>query len=1160
MKRHIIGSAIATAVGLVLLWPHTADAQRYKRESTIKRIDVKQTDKTKKLEAKPKEQQNQPTLSADDLIELQGKVREIRQEQIQQFALLIEDTDPDDPERPDLLFRLAELYAQQQRYWRFRAMELFAAIEKAKTPKEKSDLRKKQKEYQDASKKALLSAVKVYKAIADEPRYRNYPRMDEALFYYAYTLQNAKYEKESRQVFHKLIKDYPNSKYIPDAYLAFADYYFAQNSLANAEQFYDKVLQFPESRVYNFALYKKGWVYLNLSRPQDALDTFFKVSQRTNGSEKEAVLNRAAKKDFVRAYAEVGVPQKAYKSFERVDKAYAFEMLQILGDIYLEQGKADRAIYTFRELISLQPKHERVCEWQYNVVHAMLTEGDRDQKVREVENLVKLYVAYKDKKILPQTNLEECGDNAEAVNSELAKIWHNEAMKTLDFATLADVDRLYQLYLTNFPDSPEHAEMQYYYAELMWSRAENEKDQSKATTLWEQAAVAFTDVVKTKKLKGKMLKEAAYASVLGWKNALAVDPATRTPPPPSEEDLAKLPPPQEIPAREQKMIEAFDIYIEYVKDPKDDELVMMKFLKARIYWRYNQFDTAIPMFEDIVQNHLEHETGEWAANLLLDTLNRAQRHEEMLRWVEVLSEKKQFLEDKEDLSERLSQLKRQSMRKVAEQLEKDAKGSGDFSKYVDCGDQYLNVFNDNPEAKDADEILYNAGVCYEQGRSIGAAILMFEQLSKLFPESKQTQKALGRLGHNYGQVAYYRQAATKLEEYARRFGGEDDAYKALWDAVFYRKGIGDDDEAIKDTEFFIRQYGKKKVREAAEAMWSMTAIYEKRGNDEEVIDHLRHYLKVYGKQGGVDRQIIAHTKIGLLLWQQSCPVKGVNGACIKVKRERSIATREKRDKKKKRRQQSSLPTQCGPESKIKLTIVERDPRKVRAAQKEFQEAIKLFGNGKALQKVSGEGTEQAVRTALMIKYLAGAKFYLAEEEYEAFLNINFPKGLDFDPRNARKQKESLKEFQNWFKEKQNLAVKATKMYDEVKEIKGGGAHYAIAAAARMGQISQNFSDALFTAEIPTNVRTGEFAEDKVDAYCDELTTAAEPLETRSVEAFGFCLGLSTKLNWFNEWSQLCEKELGQIRPQEYPTASELRAASENFAPVMTTEPAIVKLD
>jgi hypothetical protein len=109
-------------------------------------------------------------------------------------------------------------------------------------------------------------------------------------------------------------------------------------------------------------------------------------------------------------------------------------------------------------------------------------------------------------------------------------------------------------------------------------------------------------------------------------------------------------------------------------------------------------------------------------------------------------------------------------------------------------------------------------------------------------------------------------------------------------------------------------------------------------------------------------------------------------------------------------------------------------------------------------------------------------------------------------------------------------------------------------------VSQNFSDALFTAEIPKDVRTGAYAEDKVDAYCDALTTQAEPLEKISVDAFGFCLGLSTKLNWFNEWSRLCEKELGQIRPQDYPTASEIRAEPNNIATVITTEKPTLKLE
>jgi hypothetical protein len=62
-----------------------------------------------------------------------------------------------------------------------------------------------------------------------------------------------------------------------------------------------------------------------------------------------------------------------------------------------------------------------------------------------------------------------------------------------------------------------------------------------------------------------------------------------------------------------------------------------------------------------------------------------------------------------------------------------------------------------------------------------------------------------------------------------------------------------------------------------------------------------------------------------------------------------------------------------------------------------------------------------------------------------------------------------------------------------------------------------------------------------DAYCDQMTDTAEPLETKAIEGLGTCLNKSSELSWFNEWSQLCEGELNQIKPSEYPLAAEIRA-------------------
>jgi TolA-binding protein len=991
--------------------------------------------------------------------------------------------------------------------------------------------------------------VKTYNALTKNDAFRNYPKMDMALFYYGYTLQGAKYLPEARKVFDQLLKNYPQSKFVPEAHLAFADYHFEQGQLAEAESRYKMVLKFPRSSAYWYAMYKMGWIHLNLTRFLEALDTFSQVANATKNDKKQETLHRAAKKDFVRAYSEIGKADKAYVSFQRIDSKGAFSMLEILADLYLGQGKSDKAIYTFQELMKLQPKSKNVCLWQYNVAHAMMSMpgANNADKVKEIENLNKLYGALKGTKTLPAAEAQECHDNAAAMSGELARAYHSESAKTKNAETLAYAEKLYKVYLDVFTDAPDYAETQYFYAELIWSRAENEKNARLQTELWENAAVAFADVVKGGKLDAKRTKEAAYASVLGWKNALNVDPRVKNQADKVDDvdkEYDKVPQPKPIPPREEKMLAAFDIYINYIKDPKDDELVGMKFLKANIYRRYNQFDKATPLFEDILDKHREHETAEYSANLLLDTYNRTQQYDKMLALAEKLGKDAKFLDGKDDLKGVLADIKAKSMRKKAELIEKQAKDTKDFSKYIQCGQAYLDIYNADPENKQNNEVLFNAGYCFMQGRSIGAAIQAYTLLQKYYPNSPQSKMALMAIGKAYGDIAFYDRSAEKLEEYAKKYAGEKDAYNAMSDAVFYRKGIGDDAKAIENTKYFIKTFGKKNQKEAANAAFSLTSVYEKQGDKDQVIKHLRDYIRTYGSKGGDDRLVIAHAKIGQILWEQSCPVKQVDGSCVKIVRERAINL-----KKRKRAKGSDQPTQCGPDSKIKLTVVKRDERKMKEALQAFSAAAKAF------EKAGGKtgGDEGGARY-----YYGLAKVAEADKDFEAYLALNFPSNLNFDPQNKAIAAKSLKRFNDWVAEKTKVGGSATKKYEGVLGVKD--AANSITAAARMGQISQNFSDALFTAEIPKDVRSGEFADEKVEAFCDKMTEVAEPLEARSLEAYGVCLNKSTELGWFSEWSKMCERELGQIKPEDYPTASELRAEPTMVAPVISVEPPVQRLD
>lgn len=1129
-----ITASLAALVATALALPAGAQSTaKYKRSGARVDVKVKQTELTRGIKAKTTSKSEfVPEVTADQFMNIQGQVKLIRGQQIAEYRRLIEETSPDDPELPDLLFRLAEQYAQQQRYWRFRFMEMYGKIEKAPRA-QRASLTSRQNGYQKEEQKYLTEAIKIYALIANNPKFKNYARMDEALFYYAYTLQGAKRVDLARKVYQQLIQNYPNSKFIPFAFLAFADYFFETNSLAQAEKFYDKVLEFPTSPVYAYALYKKGWVYLNLDRPQDALETFYDVTQKTRDKERYEILNRASKKDFVRAYAEVGRPQKAYQAFERVDKSYAFNMLKILATIYLDQGKAEKTIYVHRELIQRAPKDQQVCEWEYNVVQAMITAGDNKQKADEIELLDKLYVKYRDRKILKGTALQECHDNAEGITYEMAGLWHQEVMKTLNFDTLAYVERLYETFLESFPDSEHHDEVQYYFSECLWLRAENEQNPRLATERWEKAAIAFTDVVKQGKVDAKLRKESAYAAVLGWKNALAVDPRTQTP----ETDLSKLeeqraPAPKPITDREQKMIAAFDIYIKYIKDPNDQELVMMKFLKARILWTHDHLDEALPSFREIVETYPRHEAAGYSAAIIRDSLIRMHRYQELGEFVTTLLARSEFWEDRDELKEIFLKDQGKVQRRVAEDLEKGG-------KKLACGQSYESLYNTNPDGPNMDEVLFNAGVCYEDAKSIGKAIQMYEVLNQRFPKSVHAQKALGRAGNAYAAIAFYDRSAGKYEQFAKKYGGEKDAPSALQNAVTYRKGIGDDKAAIADIEFFVKQYKNKMKKDSADALWGLVGIYEKQGNQEALVKALERYLKEMGGKGGRDRVVAAHARIGQILWEQSCRNKGVDGACIKVERERAVRRRGKR------RRGTVLPDRCGEASKIKLTVIERDKKKAAQARGHFRQAISEYGKGAS--------SDDPARQAFAINMYAMSRFYLAEEQFENFLAVEFPEKLDFSERNAKKKADSEKRFTKFLAEKEKQGSRANDAYKGVRAVRGGGAAWAIAASARIGQISQNAADALYTAEVPRDVRSGPYAEDSWDAYCDTLTTAAGPLEERSVAGFRSCLETSTSLNWFNKWSKLCERELGQIRPQDFPTASELHADPSSVAAITDTQ-------
>ncbi len=64
-----------------------------------------------------------PAVTADDILRIEEGNQPVRREQEALLVQLARETPETDPEKPDILFRLAELYAHQLRFWRIKATE-----------------------------------------------------------------------------------------------------------------------------------------------------------------------------------------------------------------------------------------------------------------------------------------------------------------------------------------------------------------------------------------------------------------------------------------------------------------------------------------------------------------------------------------------------------------------------------------------------------------------------------------------------------------------------------------------------------------------------------------------------------------------------------------------------------------------------------------------------------------------------------------------------------------------------------------------------------------------------------------------------------------------------------------------------------------------------
>ncbi len=1083
----------------------------------------------------------------------QARALNLLQREVQVLERLVGRTRAGDPRGADYLLRLAETYFELQTYYNTAARELDQPLFEARQSKNAGrvqQIRQQQQQAEQQLNRFREEAIRTYARLVRD--YPNYGRMDEVLFSLAFGLEEMRQYQRARQVYHRLIKGYPQSRFIPHAYLSFAEFYFGEGDMRAAQQFYNKVTEIPPDRnpVYGYALYKQAWALYNLEDFRGALTQFVRVVEfaTQNPDARDAAnLARQSRRELVLPYSRVGRPNQALEFFRRyaTNEDQALEMLERLAELYFDTGNWPQTIEVYHRLIAERPQGDRVCYYQSRVTNAVISSRPKDDQVREVRRLVDLYGTFTAAQH-PTEAINECKQATASVLVYLATAWHREAIGTDDQPgtndrnTMRAAAALYRLVTERFPDMEEMEfpdidrrdwptlyRISYFYAELLW-RMED----------WATCGPAFDRVVELNP-QGEFTQDAAYAAVLcynslyqqeyqsrerqtregqadgGGRGGRGGRRGGRRPQQEAAPTGAAQYAPRELNQTENGMLNAFSRFVCYVAD--SEELPTIKYRRARIFYESNRYEEAALLFRDIAWNHRDSDLAEYAANLYLDSLNilgtqwqRSQCIADIRESIDPLAgfycSTPAQRDAHPDLCQVVEQLRCDTLRLTAEAAQRER-------RFTDAAQTYVTIAREHRECGRLDEVLYNAALNYEAARLLGRAIRVRTILITNFPESQLARRAIYLVGANYHALAIYNQAAEWYERFARQFPGEDGsacteeqrstntcpiAHDALQNAVFFRLGLGQVDEALEDARLFERNYRTRMPRETSQVIFSLGSIYERANDWNRVFSHYNSWLRTYGRRGLPHEVIRANVQMGRAQWEL-----------------------ERRD----------------------------DARRhFEAATREWQRDA-----GERISQLEGASDEDRALYLVRAKDATSeALFYLAETQYAAFRAIRFPRftgGRSLE----RVQRWAERDFAQWLNEKRAALVRAEEAYNLIAQLEVP--QWRIAAAARVGEMYRSFMEQIREAPIPEEIENDD---ELYGIYVDALEGAARPLQQTAMERFESCLNTATQVRWFNQYSQQCERELNALDAARFPMAAELRGEA-NYVERQLARPGAVSL-
>lgn len=773
-----IGLGSFVAPGLV----DEADAQSSRQEEKKRQVlDYKQYEREKNREAYG-ELANQK-----------------RQEAITQLKKILAEQQLPPDTKAEMLMRLAELYWEQSKYeYNVEMVTFDEEYEKWFELAEAQQKKTKEPAVETTRSSAFTrKAIENYRIILQN--YPNYGRVDEALFFLAFSLNDIGEAQDSLAMYIKLVKSYPKSDFVPDSYNAIGEYYFNNNNAFKALQAYKRAANFPDSKIYTFALYKMAWCYYNVGEFGEAIDTMKELVAESdrrleaNPEELGISLKEEALRDLVLFFSEEGDLEAAKEYFTRYgEKRYYRKMLSRLGTIYMEQGKNELGIQTYRTLIAEKPFAADNPSHQNAIIKAY---WDRDRFDEANEEIDKLVVTYGKESRWNQENADDKSalkDSRRLIERNLRNVAidsHQQALKRRSAKLLLLAEENYKRYLDYFPKGKKTYEMRYWYAEVLYKL----KKYDLATDSYEMTVESDP--------KGKFLKDAAINTIFSiekyignqkkiWDRETKAEKNRRKKLSDPKEKYAPI----EMREWESRLIKACDAYAKNL--PEDEKTLNILYKAAYLQYEHNEFNNANDRFLQIIRGNPKSELAQFSVNIILDSYALIEN------WDDLNKVAREFYNNP-DVG-KTTKFKT-SLRDIYQNATfKIAEGYATAEKKKDASKAFEDFYREFEDAKIRDLALYNAAFWAGQSGDKLRRVTLRTEFVEVFPEplGKETktrqlfEKSVSQLGDHYQSVANYGMAG----KYYRTLYDADKAFDlegftksqdALYNAALFAEALDD---------------------------------------------------------------------------------------------------------------------------------------------------------------------------------------------------------------------------------------------------------------------------------------------------------------------------------------------------------------------------------